>query len=71
VGRRTIKRGSARQVVDSKGFRLADEIAYIQDKAADHDGRIVTIANSSSSPPTSVMPGRSTSPTNLPSGQGR
>jgi hypothetical protein len=27
-----------------KGFRLADEIAYIQDKAADHDGRIVTIA---------------------------
>ena len=24
-------------------FRLADEIAYIQDKAADHDGRIVTI----------------------------
>ena len=43
VGRRTIKRGSARQVVDGKGFRLADEIAYIQDKAADHDGRIVTI----------------------------
>src|SRR6266851_2916033 len=43
VGRRTIKRGSARQVVDGKGFHLADEIAYIQDKAADHDGRIVTI----------------------------
>ena len=43
VGRRTIKRGSARQVVDAKGFRLADEIGYIQDKAADHDGRIVTI----------------------------
>jgi hypothetical protein len=43
VGRRTIKRGQARQVVDGKGFRLADEIAYIQDKAADHDGRIVTI----------------------------
>src|SRR5258708_32698076 len=38
VGRRTIKRGSARQVVDGKGFRLADEIAYIQDKAADHGG---------------------------------
>jgi hypothetical protein len=30
-------------VVDGKGFRLADEISYIQDKAADHDGRIVTI----------------------------
>jgi hypothetical protein len=29
--------------VDGKGFRLADEIGYIQDKAADHDGRIVTI----------------------------
>src|SRR5678816_2047366 len=43
VGRRTIKRGSSRQVVASKGFRLADEIRYIQDKAADYDGRIVTI----------------------------
>jgi hypothetical protein len=30
-------------MVDGKGFRLADEIRYIQDKAADHDGRIVTI----------------------------
>jgi hypothetical protein len=43
VGRRTIKRGSARQVLDGKGFRLADEIGYIQDKAAAHDGRIVTM----------------------------
>jgi hypothetical protein len=43
VGRRTIKRRSPGQVVDAKGFRLADEIGYIQDKAADHDGRIVTI----------------------------
>jgi hypothetical protein len=43
VGRRTIKRGSARPVVDSTGFCLADEIGYIQDKAADHDGRMVTI----------------------------
>ena len=42
MGRR-IKRGSARQALDGKGFRLADEIAYIQDKAADHDGRIVSI----------------------------
>jgi hypothetical protein len=45
VGRRTIKRGSARQIVDAKGFRLADEIGYIQDKAADHNGRIVTIGH--------------------------
>jgi len=44
VGRRTIKRGSGRQTVAGKGFRLADEIRYIQDKAADHDGRIVVIA---------------------------
>jgi hypothetical protein len=43
VGRRTIKRGSARQVVDGKGFRLAEEVRYIQDKAADHDARIVNI----------------------------
>ena len=43
MGRRTIKRGSARQEVDGKGFRLADEVRYIQGKAADHDGRMVTI----------------------------
>jgi len=43
VDRRTIKRGSAEQVVDGKGFSLTDEIGYIQGKAADHDGRIVTI----------------------------
>ncbi len=30
-------------MVEGKGFRLADEIGYIQEKAADHDGRIVTI----------------------------
>jgi hypothetical protein len=45
VGRRTIKRRSPGQVVDGKGFRLADEIDYIQDKASDHDGRIVTIGH--------------------------
>jgi hypothetical protein len=43
VGRGTIKRGLSRQAVDGKGFRLAEEIRYIQDKAADHDGRIVAI----------------------------
>ena len=30
-------------MVDGKGFRLADEVRYIQDKAANHDGRMVTI----------------------------
>jgi len=29
--------------MDGKGFRLADEISYIQEKAAAHDGRMVTI----------------------------
>ncbi len=43
MGRRIVKRGKARQGVDGKGFRLADEIRYIQAKAADHDGRIVAI----------------------------
>jgi hypothetical protein len=43
VGTRAIKRGKASQVVDGKDFRLADEIRYIQDKAADHTLRMVTI----------------------------
>lgn len=43
VGRRTIKRVPAGRLLDGKGFRLADEVRYIQDKAADHDGRMVTI----------------------------
>jgi hypothetical protein len=30
-------------VVHGKDFRLADEIGYIQDKAADHVRRMVTI----------------------------
>ena len=43
MGRRSIQRGKARQVVDGKEFRLADEIRYIQEKAADHTLRMVTI----------------------------
>jgi len=30
--------------VDGKNFRLADGVRYIQRRAAEHDGRIVTIA---------------------------
>jgi hypothetical protein len=30
-------------MVDGASFRLADEIRYIQRRAADHDGRVVTI----------------------------
>lgn len=43
VGRRTIKRGPSGKLLDGKGFRLPDEVRYIQDKAADHDGRMVKI----------------------------
>jgi hypothetical protein len=43
VGTRAIKRRKASQVIDGKDFRLAEEIRYIQDKAAEHDLRMVTI----------------------------
>jgi len=43
VGRRTIKRGPGKQEVEGKAFRLADEVRYIQKKAAAHDGRVVTL----------------------------
>ena len=37
-------RRAGQSVVDGKNFRLADEVRYIQRRAAEHDGRIVTIA---------------------------
>ena len=43
MGTRAIKRGKASQVVDGKDFRLTEEIRYIQDKAAEHDLRMVII----------------------------
>jgi len=43
VGRRTIRRGAGKQWVEGKRFRLADEVRYIQNKAAEHDGRVVTL----------------------------
>jgi hypothetical protein len=43
VGRRTIKRGSGKQWVEGKRLRLADEVRYIQNKAAEHDGRVVSL----------------------------
>jgi hypothetical protein len=30
-------------MVDGKNFRLADEVRYILRRAAEHDGRVVTI----------------------------
>ena len=37
------KRGPGRRWVDGKTFRLADEVRYIQGRAAKYDSRIVTI----------------------------
>jgi hypothetical protein len=43
VGRRKIKRGAAKTALAGKDFRLAEEIDYIQSRAAEHDGRLVTV----------------------------
>jgi len=43
VGRRTIKRGAGKRAVEGKDFRLAEEIDYIQGRAAAYDGRFVTV----------------------------
>ena len=43
AGRTTIKRGPGKRLVDGKSFHLADEVRYIQRRAARHDGRIVSI----------------------------
>jgi hypothetical protein len=37
-----IKRGLGRQRVEGASFRLADEVRYIQRRAANHDGRVVS-----------------------------
>ena len=42
-GHNTIKRGPGRRIVEGRNFKLADEVRYIQHRAADHDSRIVTI----------------------------
>src|ERR1700730_2142414 len=44
-GRKTIKRGPGKRIVEGKSFRLADEVRYIQRRAADYDSRIVTIGH--------------------------
>jgi hypothetical protein len=43
TGRKKIKRGPGQRMVDGKSFRLADEVHYIQRRAAEHDERIVTV----------------------------
>src|SRR5438034_6490771 len=42
-GRKPIRRGPGKRSVEGKSFRLADEVGHIQRRAAEHDGRIVTI----------------------------
>ena len=43
MGRKTIKRGPGKRQIEGKDFHLADEIRYIQHRAAEHDGRFVTV----------------------------
>ena len=43
TGRRASKRGPGQRLVEGARFRLADEVRYIQRRAAGHDGRVVTI----------------------------
>src|ERR1700739_1089543 len=38
-----IRRGPGKRMVDGKSFRLADEVRYIQRRAADHTGRVISI----------------------------
>ena len=45
MGRKTIKRGPGKRHIDGKDFHLADEIRYIQRRAAEHDGRFVTVGS--------------------------
>lgn len=43
VGRKSIRRGLGKRRMDAKDFLLADEIRYIQRRAAEYDGRFVTV----------------------------
>jgi hypothetical protein len=44
MSRRTNKKlGAGQRWVEGKNFRLADEVRYIQNKAAEHDGRVVSV----------------------------
>src|SRR5712664_2996060 len=42
---RSSKRGPGQRMVDGASFRLADEVRYIQRRAAEHDRRVVTIGH--------------------------
>jgi hypothetical protein len=59
TGRRASKRGPGQRLVDGARFRLADEVRYIQRRAADHDGRVVIIGQLMLFPVKPAMPGSS------------
>jgi hypothetical protein len=42
-GRKTVKRGPGKRIVEGRSFRLVDEVRYIQRRAAERDGRIVSV----------------------------
>lgn len=43
MGRRTIRRGAGKKHISGKDFLLAEEIDYIRSRAAERDGRLVTV----------------------------
>jgi len=43
MDRKSVKRGPGKRIVEGGSFRLADEVRRIQQRAAEHDGRIITI----------------------------
>ena len=43
MGRKTIRRGGGKRHISGKNFGLAEEIRYMQRRAAEHDARMVTI----------------------------
>jgi hypothetical protein len=43
LGRKTARRGPGNRIVEGKSLRLAEEVRYIQRRAAAYGGRIVTI----------------------------
>ena len=45
MGRRSIKREPGKRHIEGKDFHLGDEIRYIQHRAAEHNGRFVTIGS--------------------------
>ena len=43
MGRKTIRRGPGSRAISGKDFCLAEELRYIQRRAAEYDGRFVTV----------------------------